>query len=147
MLCCLYITFNRLICGNREHWFWWDWVGRLCSLWYMIKWAMIMNWSSNSWQAHQQLEQYDEQENLHKERTTPKKTDSMVIFYMITYLVVKFLALMYYRNIITYILVPMWMAVGQNCMPFIKIIHITVISNKHVHGPSPTSFQKILVTV
>jgi len=66
---------------------------------------------------------------------------------MITYLVVKFLALMYYRNIITYILVPMWMAVGQNCMPFIKIIHITVISNKHVHGPSPTSFQKILVTV
>lgn len=42
---------------------------------------------------------------------------------------------------------PMWMPVGQNCMPFIMNIHMTVISIIHVHGPSPTSFPKILVTV
>ena len=44
-------------------------------------------------------------------------------------------------------MMPMWMLVGQNCMPFVRNIHITVTSNKHVHGPSPTSFLKILLTV
>jgi hypothetical protein len=66
---------------------------------------------------------------------------------MITYLVATYLALMYYLNIITFIMVPMWMPVGQNYMPFIKNVHITVISNKRVHGPSLTSFPEILITV